>query len=490
MEKKECVKSICRMRDTELIFCDGWFLIVDAKGEASPVSPKHALAAEIGYYGYQASMDVNRGGMDPEQAYPNRGFEKNKVTGQWIYIGAVTEQYQQDAKIIENELVIPKKIGRYSVTSIVRGAFENCRELTKVVLPESVKSIGDNAFKNCSALHTVELRQDEISIGSGAFEGTLVKLGNDREFLIVGTVLVCAKKELIGCVTVPERIQSIASEAFKDCAQLQKIVLPKNLTEIGNGAFSGCKALKEIVMPETLGQLGSGAFRNCESLESIELPNGLAELKRGLFSNCKNLRAVKFPHTLKTVCADCFDGCGMDLDFKAGTDPAWYIGLWLIRWRPHPGTLTVRPGTVGIADADVFRPNKVGGVVFPDSLRFIGAYTFQGSPLTEIVLPAKLQEIGDAAFRGTNLRRVVIPSGVEKLPEWTFMNCERLEEIQLLGNTTIEFPAITGRRDKKKIVIIAESDSAEEYCRKYGEKYHLLLKHKHEMFGWKRRDRE
>lgn len=467
----------------ELVFCDGWFLLVDAQGGASPVSPNEALSTELGSHWYGASMDVNRGGMDPEEAYPARGFEKNEVTGQWTFTRLAVKKYQADAIKAENELVIPKKIGRYSVTFIAKGAFANCRELTKVVLPDSVNSIGDNAFKNCSALHTVELRQSKVSIGSSVFEGTLVKLGNDREFEIIGTVLVRAKKELTGCVAVPKQIQSIASEAFKDCAQLEKIVLPKNLTEIENRAFSGCKALKEIVMPQKLVRLGAKAFEYCESLESIELPNGLAELSRGVFSNCKNLRDVKLPHTLKTICADSFIGCGMDLDFEAGTDPAWYIGLWLIRWRPHPGTLTVRPGTVGIADADWYSPNKVESVVFPDSLKYIGANTFARSPLTDIVLPAKLQKIGDSAFRGTNLRRVVIPSGVEKLTKWTFMDCEHLKEIHLLGNTEIEFPAITGRKDKKEIVIFAESDSAEAYCREYGEEYHLLLKHKHKTFG-------
>lgn len=41
------------------------------------------------------------------------------------------------------------------ITCIGEGVFENCKSLTKVILPASVKIIRQNAFAGCTALKTV-----------------------------------------------------------------------------------------------------------------------------------------------------------------------------------------------------------------------------------------------------------------------------------------------------------------------------------------------
>ena len=55
----------------------------------------------------------------------------------------------------DTELVIPKYIDGYEVTSIGDDAFWNCESLTSITIPESVKSIGNNAFWNCSGLTSI-----------------------------------------------------------------------------------------------------------------------------------------------------------------------------------------------------------------------------------------------------------------------------------------------------------------------------------------------
>jgi hypothetical protein len=57
------------------------------------------------------------------------------------------------------EIVIPSTVTyteqSYSVTSIGRGAFRSCSDLTSVTIPNSVTNIGDYAFNKCSGLTSV-----------------------------------------------------------------------------------------------------------------------------------------------------------------------------------------------------------------------------------------------------------------------------------------------------------------------------------------------
>ena len=62
------------------------------------------------------------------------------------------------------------KIGDY-VTSIGKGAFKYCGDLTEVTLGDYVISIGDEAFYCCSGLTSVTIGSGVRTIGSGAFAG-------------------------------------------------------------------------------------------------------------------------------------------------------------------------------------------------------------------------------------------------------------------------------------------------------------------------------
>ena len=53
------------------------------------------------------------------------------------------------------ELEVPSKLDGYVVTSIGKGAFSGCDNLSSITLPEGLKSIGKGAFSGCDSNLTI-----------------------------------------------------------------------------------------------------------------------------------------------------------------------------------------------------------------------------------------------------------------------------------------------------------------------------------------------
>ena len=102
----------------------------------------------------------------------------------------------QKIKFEENSQL--KKIGN--------NAFENCDNLSKIVLPENVESVGEKAFYHCDLLEDVRLNN---------------------------------------------KLNSLSSNVFCSCKNLKQIEFLEGLTFICDGAFGNCYELQEIILPKT-----------------------------------------------------------------------------------------------------------------------------------------------------------------------------------------------------------------------------------------------
>lgn len=112
----------------------------------------------------------------------------------------------------------------YSVTRIGKSAFNFCKELTSVTIPNSVTSIGDLAFNTCTSLNSI---------------------------------------------TIPNSVFRIGELAFWYCTNLTSITLSDGLYIIGHSAFAECKKLSSINIPKTVIIIGTTAFFLCHSIQDV-----------------------------------------------------------------------------------------------------------------------------------------------------------------------------------------------------------------------------
>lgn len=211
------------MWNEKIVFSDGWFVYMDGKGNNSVISHKRARLLELGYQRYQASMDVNRGGIPDDVAYPSRRFTRKG--NEYVY-----EKFCVDKLIfgkvnpIPNILQIPKSVGYVKINSISREAFKNELTIEKVVLHDDIHTIGESAFEGCKKLNDINLSNKNIEIKKDAFKDTTLF---SKEVSYLNNVLVKVETTFKGVLKVQEGTLGIADEALCDCAEITKVDLPE-----------------------------------------------------------------------------------------------------------------------------------------------------------------------------------------------------------------------------------------------------------------------
>ena len=119
------------------------------------------------------------------------------------------------------DVVIPSVYKGLPVTTIGRGAFEDCTLLTSITIPDSITSISSEAFYRCTSLTSITIPNSVTSIGATAF----------------------ARCTSLTDISIPNSVTSIYQDAFHSCSSLERIIIHNSVTTIGNNAFYGCTSL-------------------------------------------------------------------------------------------------------------------------------------------------------------------------------------------------------------------------------------------------------
>lgn len=258
----------------------------------------------------------------------------------------------------------------YKVTAIGEYAFIPSRKITNVssvFIPATVTSIGRFAFRCCKFLATVTFAEGSQlkSIGVSAFSGTEPAHPRFKE------------------IQIPDSVETIGTNAFHNCQDLESITLPASLETIESSAFSSCRNLSEIKLPASLKAIQSYVFDGCSSLETVFYDGSLAQWSR--INTSKGFLGVSHPSLVMG------DYTAQFISVKDENDPD-----------PPPKTVTITKYTG--AESTVILPSTINSwpvtKIGEDALK-------DNTTITSVTIPANVTEIGANAFAGcTNLTSV------------------------------------------------------------------------------------
>ncbi len=349
------------------------------------------------------------------------------VTSMQKYVGNI---------VIPDRIIIGDNI--FTVVAIGDQAFDYCRDLNTISLPNTIKSIGYASFYWCDKLTTIVLPSSLISVGRYAFE----------------------KCNGITAITIPNQVESIAEWAFYDNLNLQTISLPASLKTIGEAAISFCPKLTNInvapgntnfstsngvlfnfdkttlisfpnlsstnyTLPQSVTSIANWAFAGCENLTTVALSQTLESIGNNAFS-WSNLKTINLPGSLKALGDGAFRNCTQLNDIQVSNGNTNFSSLEGVLFNINKSKLIAYPN------------NKSATYTVPQTVVTIGNRAFAGCiGITNILLPSALQTIENSSFIGcTNLTNINFPNSLQSIGEFAFQNCQSITAITLPHSLT------------------------------------------------------
>ncbi len=344
------------------------------------------------------------------------------------------------------------------VTEISNNAFENCKNLTQITIPDSVTNIYDYAFRDCTNLETIIIGSGLSYIGwNGVFsggnsltgiyvDGANTSFSSDSYGVLFNkdkTELIKAPAKLTGRYDIPGTVTSIRNNAFYNCDALTEVSIPNGVRTIGYDAFNDCDSITGITIPESVENIESSAFANCEQLTNVYLLADNCSFGYGVFSWSNNVKYNTYDNAnyfgtpenpyrmLMSVTAQDITACTIHPDTKVIAGSAFSDCRNLTE-------IVIPEGVTTIGDSAFQNCSVLAKVTIADTVTKIGSQAFDYCyALAEINLPSSLTRLGGYAFRECDsLTEIVIPEGITFIGHSTFAQCDSLSKVTLPDSIT------------------------------------------------------
>jgi len=223
-----------------------------------------------------------------------------------------------DSLVIGQILIQGTNVNKYvsfdfsgsTLTKIDDFAFEDCSNLTNIIIGKNIEEIGMTAFYGCTSLESITIPVTIKNIGVYAFSNctnlTSVKLECNVGSIGQGTFNACNK---LTSITIPDSVKNIQQDAFSNCTNLKTVEIRNGVEEIGSNAFGNCTSLESITIPGSVQYIRSNAFSNCTNITSVTIEYGVTSIGQTAFQDCSSLTSVTIPASVTTIGDNAFERC-------------------------------------------------------------------------------------------------------------------------------------------------------------------------------------
>lgn len=309
------LKTIC---DSAFIYCEG------LRSFYVPKSVSYIGNATLAACDSLKSLIV-----DPENPYYDSRDSCNAI------IETSTDKLVQGG----GPTVIPN-----TVKIIGRQAFDYCRSMKNLVLPNSVKKIETRAFfladfNSFTFNDSLEVIEPYAFLTCEGLMGTTVRLPNTITYIGPWAFALCnlqyismvtgnynstyfssgnciieraTRKIVVGSrysyIPYGVEVKSIGEAAFAGCIYTTDLCLPRGITEIGRYAFFKTFRAYEMNIPEGVTSIGDYAFSECGAWR-LTIPSTVTNIGDGVFQSCTGLRNVVIPDNIESIGYRAFQSC-------------------------------------------------------------------------------------------------------------------------------------------------------------------------------------
>ena len=319
------------------------------------------------------------------------------------------------------------------VIAINKYAFQDCKGLTEITIPNTVTQIGERAFYGCQNLTSLNMGNSIDSIGNYAFQN-------------------CGK---LSSVVFPNSVTSIPKGCFYSCYNLTSLTIPNSVTKIGPRAFYQCRKLSNVTIPNSVTTIGDSTFYDCSGMENVMIGNAVTSIPRSCFYGCSSLSSVNIPNSITAIGDKAFYNCS-SLTSVNIPNSVTTLGNFTFQGCTELTSVTLGNSINAIGNNTFSDCSKLTSINIPNSVTAIGYSAFyRCTDLANLTIGNSVTTIGEGAFYFCqSLRSVTIPDAVNSILKAAFYECENLEDVTI-GNsvTTIGESAFSYCRTLKSMVI-------------------------------------
>lgn len=361
------------------------------------------------------------------------------------------------ALIIPQSVVYKKR--NYIVSQIGDYAFNLCKELVSISIPNSVTYIGDHAFANCLKLKDAKLPDNLEKIGDAAFGNTCISSVNIPSSVIAIGRLAFAYTN-IKTLFIPGSIETIEEKAFMNCTKLTTVNLHYFVNRIDSKAFSGCRVLETVNITNLNAVIADDAFEGTIYEERIKRER-LAEEDRIRRQKWQEMERITKEKKTKN-------------DFLSGEGEIEVDGL----------KYSLNKGKTGVGVVGRTKAKDTGALIIPESvtifgnsypITYIGPYAFENSNISSVKFPQSLCYIHERAFRSCkNLTSLTI-THLDGMANEAFARCSNIQTINVPNGINYAHDQFDGVPGYAKMVAEQRKTNENKLIAQYSKKYNVNI---------------